>query len=267
MGSSPTLGTIPPHGRDWPRQRAIGDRVAVPMGSRFGVGREGFDPAPLCAINDGGGTKGGAEMGRMAGACGLVLVGSAAMPAGAQAQTVSSFDQLARMVRPGDRVAVTFRDDTVAGGLPCDRHSDTLQGQLTDVSPTTLTVGRSVPWWRRQLGRPLSVMPTELEVGHVCLVQRIHHDSVLNGAVLGAIVNFAFLMSVRTSPGQESEVSNRGHFLFTSLGALAGVGVDILFQRGRETVYRAVDYDSASGVRVVPLVARGRYGLGMTLRF
>ncbi len=50
------------------------------------------------------------------------------------------------------------------------------------------------------------------------------------------------------------------------LGALGGWAVDAL-NEGWEVVYRAVDYNAARSVRVRPLVARGRRGIAMTLRF
>ncbi|MCY4077700.1 MAG: hypothetical protein OXH04_19965 [Acidobacteria bacterium] len=206
-------------------------------------------------------------MGRSSSVCGLVLAGLAVTPAVAEAQVVSSFEQLLRTVRRGDHVAVTVRDEAGTGGVACDLHGEALQGRVTDLTPALLRVAESDPWWRRQFGRPPAAVVTELTPDQVCFIQRRRHDSVLNGAVIGAIFNFSLAMQIRTSPGQESEVSNRSHLVFTGFGALAGIGVDLLFQRGRETVYAGVDSGFGNRVRVAPLLTGGRYGLGMAVLF
>ena len=185
------------------------------------------------------------------------------MPVVCVAQTVDSFEHLSRVLRRGDDVTVTLGRDAA-----CNSYwAVPVQGRITDLSPATLTVTRTSPWWRPQFSPGSAGAVAELGREQVCIVQRRHQDSPLNGAVIGAIINFSFAMSVRTSPGQESEISNRGLLIFTGLGALAGIGVDLLFRRGRETVYRALNDRSASGVQVVPVVAGGGLGLEMTLRF
>ena len=176
-------------------------------------------------------------MGRSAGLCGLALAGLAATPAVAEAQLVSSFEQLPRVVRPGDHVAVTVRDEAAIGGAACDLHGEALQARVTDLAPGMLTVAESIPLWIRQFSRRTGARVIELRPDQVCFIRRRRHDSVLNGAVIGAIFNFSLAMQIRTSPGQESEINNRSHFIFTGFGALVGIGVDLLFQRGRETVY------------------------------
>lgn len=204
---------------------------------------------------------------RIAGACGLALAGLAAMPAVAEAQAGTSFEQLLRTVRRGDHVAVTVRDEAAAGGVACDLHGEASQGRVIDLAPTLLTVAEAVPWWIRRFSRRTGARVRELSPDQVCFIQRRRHDSVLNGAVIGAIFNFSLAMQIRTTPGQESEINNKSHFIFTGFGALAGIGVDLLFRRGRETVYSAVDSGSANRVRVAPLLTAGRYGLGMAVLF
>ena len=206
-------------------------------------------------------------MGRIASVCGLGLAGLAATLAVAEAQPVSSFEQLWRVVRQGDHVAVMVHNPAATGGAACDLHGEALQARVTDLGPRMLTVTEALPWWRRQFSRRTGARVIELKPDQVCFIQRRRQDSVLNGAVIGAIFNFSFLMQVRTTPGQESEVDNRSHFIFTGFGALAGIGVDLLFRRGREVVYSAVDAGSANRVRVAPVFTRGRYGLGMAVLF
>ncbi|MCY4078429.1 MAG: hypothetical protein OXH04_23685 [Acidobacteria bacterium] len=206
-------------------------------------------------------------MGRIASICCLTLAGLAATPAVAEVQPVSSFEELWRVVRPGDHVAVTVRDAAATGGPACDLHGDALQARVTDLAPGMLTVRDSIPFWTRRFSWRTGARVIELRPEQVCFIQRRRHDSVLNGAVMGAIFNFSLAMQIRTSPGQESEISNRSHFIFTGFGALAGISVDLLFRRGREMVYSGVDSGPASGVRVAPLLTGGRYGLGMAVLF
>ena len=206
-------------------------------------------------------------MGRIASVCGLALAGLAATPAVAEAQPVSSFEQLPRVVRPGDHVAVTVRDEAAFGGAACDLHREALQARVTDLAPGMLTVTEAIPFWTRQFSRRTGARVVELRPDQVCFIQRRRHDSVLNGAVIGAIFNFSLAMQIRTTSGQEGEIDNRSHFIFTGFGALAGIGVDLLFRRGREMVYDGVVSGSPNRVRWSPLLTGGRYGLGMAVHF
>lgn len=100
-----------------------------------------------------------------------VLVGLAVMPAVAEAQVVFSLEQLARRMRPGDRVAVTLRVETTTGRLPC-RQGRELQGRLAGLSSTTLSLR-------------IEAAQLNLNEREVCLVRRRHRDSRWNGAVIG----------------------------------------------------------------------------------
>lgn len=209
-------------------------------------------------------------MTRIAGVIGLVL---AVTPAVAQAQAVSSFDRLKRLIRTGDRIAVTLREETVDGRLPCHRRGGELQGRLADLSSTTLTVRHpSTPavTLRRPPAMTVTVqqqftMLSEWGAADVCLVRRRPPDSLVNGAIVGGVSAGVFWTAFReVNPG---ELTVGPLALLTGCGVLTGIGVDALIGSGWETVYRAPDYNTARRGRVAPLVLGGNHGLAVTLQF
>ena len=210
-------------------------------------------------------------MTRIAGVIGLV--GLAVIPAVAQAQAVSSFDRLKRLVGTGDRIAVTLRKETVDGRLPCHRDGGELQGRLADLSSTTLTVrhpGTPAVTLRRLPATTVTVrqqftMLSEWGADDVCLVRRRHRDSLVNGAIIGGLSAGVFWTAFReVNPG---ELTVGTLALLTGCGVLTGMGVDFLVARGWETVYRAPDYSTAGRARVAPPVLGRNHGVAMTLRF
>ena len=209
---------------------------------------------------------------RMAGAFGLVVL-VAVSPAVGHAQAVSSFDRLARLVRTGDRIAVTLREETAAGQLPCHRRGEELQGRLSGLSSTTLTI-RHPPTPMVTLRRPPAVtvvvrgqstMQSDWTADEVCLLRRRHRDSILNGAVIGGASAGVFWTAFQEK--NAGELTGSTVALLTGCGVLVGMGIDALFQGGWETVYRAPDYGTARRVRVAPVVVGKKHGLAMTLRF
>ena len=109
-------------------------------------------------------------MGRIARICCFALAGLAATPAVAEVQPVSSFEELWRVVRQGDHVAVTVRNAAATGGAACDLHGEALQARVTDLAPKMLTVTEAVPWWRRQFSRHTGARVIELKPGQVCFI-------------------------------------------------------------------------------------------------
>ena len=109
---------------------------------------------PVRPVHKNGGldlsTEAGALGERMRRAC--VLVGLVVMPAVAEAQVVFSLEQLARRVRPGDRVAVTLRVETEAGRLPC-RQGGELQGRIRGCRPRRCPCGPSSRGWNWTNGK------------------------------------------------------------------------------------------------------------------
>ena len=120
-------------------------------------------------------------------------------------------------------------------------------GRLAGLSSTTLPL-------RTEFSR------LELAEREVCLVRRRHRDPRWNGAVIGTLAAGGFV-------AWYAEGNDEGMpFGLISLGTLGGWAIDAMIESW-EVVYRAPDYSTARSVRVAPLVARGRRGLAMTLRF
>jgi hypothetical protein len=180
----------------------------------------------------------------MAGAAFLLLCAGATR---VDAQDVaSSFDQLAVLVKPGDKV-------TVVDGT----------GNKTD--------GRIGALSRERLTLVTPAGPRELGEADVAVVRQRRDDSLKNGAIIGAVAGTAYYITMaaifsRYSDGGDIIVSTAvtGGVLFAAMGAAAGAGVDALITR-RQVIYRKAPSDKR--VSVSPLIGHGHRGAAVTVRF
>ncbi len=160
----------------------------------------------------------------------------------AEAQTITSFERLALLVNQGDRVTVT------------DGAGQNLRGRIVDLSPSTISL---------QMGGARR----DLHEAEVSVIRRSRHDSLKNGAIMGAIsgaVVATILMADdcvwQCYPATATLVTS----LFGAAGAGIGVGVDALVE-GSQVVYRA--RRSARRLSVAPLLSRDRRGLALSVGF
>lgn len=164
-------------------------------------------------------------------------------PALAQ-RTASSFDQLAVLVEPGDRI--TVRD---AAGAETT-------GRLDTISPHGLTIlanGKRIDW-------------TDTDVTRIS--QR-RQDSLANGALWGLVggagtfVTLAVLFCAEDDCDFDPAVVG-AVAVYAGLGAAVGVGVDALITR-RQVIYERAAGSSA--LSVAPILSHGRRGVALSLRF
>ena len=177
----------------------------------------------------------------------LVLVTVLAMAAHAEAQTAASFDELALVLRPGDRVTVT------------DDRGRNLTGRIIDLSPSTLYLeGR----FRLRL---------DLPTADVSLIEV--SDPLRNGTLIGLAV--AAIPAYLLSAGAYSYAYNEGGSpagaaawsagLSLGLGALLGSGVDALIRRSY--VIHGPTGAARQRLTVSPLLSAHRRGVAVSLGF
>jgi hypothetical protein len=177
---------------------------------------------------------------------GVVILLSCAGGTSVDAQEVaSSFEQLAVLVKPGDKVIVV----DVAG-----RET---KGRIGTLSPDALILMTSAG--SRQLDK--------LEVA--AITQR-RDDSLKNGAIIGAVAGVAYYVTglALLAGIDDGEVivptAIAGGVLFAGLGAAAGVGIDALIS-GRQVIYQTPAPRSRASVS--PVFSHGRRGAAVTVRF
>jgi hypothetical protein len=159
--------------------------------------------------------------------------------------TVSSFDQLGVLVKPGDKITVVDLAGREAEGRIWKLSRDEL-----------LLVTRAGP---QAFG--------EVDVAQV---RQRRDDSVRNGAIIGAVAGTAYFLTAMTllgdSDGGEVIVGTAvaGGVLFAGMGAAAGAGIDALITR-RQVIYRKASGENS--VSVSPLFGRGRRGAAITVTF
>jgi hypothetical protein len=160
-------------------------------------------------------------------------------------QVASSLDQLAVLVKPGDKIAVV------------DITGRELTGRIERLSRDALILATSVG--SRQFG----------EADLVRISQR-RGDSLKNGAIIGAVAATAYFVTVgmllRESDGGDVIVSTAvgGGVLFGGLGAAAGAGIDALISR-RQVIYQKPA--GRSRVSVSPVFGHGRCGAAVGVKF
>ena len=177
----------------------------------------------------------------------LALVGVAATAALADAQTVSSFDQLRQALSRGDRITVT------------DHTGQDLTGRIVYLSASTLSlVARD--------GRH------DLRDADVSQIRQRRPDSLRNGTLIGLGVGaipaglfarFAYAYT-HNEGGRAQPGAGLGVALFLGVGAWVGSELDKRIQRSH------VIYGSTRGagrVTVSPLLSRDRRGVAVSLGF
>jgi hypothetical protein len=167
-----------------------------------------------------------------------------AMPVEAQ-EVASSFDQLAVLVKPGDKITVV------------DATGKEAKGRIEKLSRDTLILATSAG--PRQFG--------EVEV---TTISQRRGDSLKNGAIIGAVAGTASFVTVgmllRDSDGGDVIISTvvAGGVLFAGMGAAAGIGIDALISR-RQVIYQKPT--GRSRVSVSPVFGHGRRGAAVTVQF
>ena len=163
-----------------------------------------------------------------------------------EAQGVAStFEQLGVLVKPGDKISVV------------DVTGSEAEGRIGKLSRDTLTlVTKAGP---RQF--------SELDVARI---RQRRDDSLLNGAIIGAVAGTAYVLTALAVLGDSDGgdmivgAAVAAGVMFAGLGAAAGVGIDALITR------RQVIYQKPAGVNKVslaPLLGHGRRGAIVTVRF
>jgi hypothetical protein len=160
-------------------------------------------------------------------------------------EVASSFDQLAVLVKPHDKITVV------------DVTGRELKGRIGKLSCDALILLTSEG--PRQLG----------EVDVATITQR-RGDSLKNGAIVGAVAGTAYFATMlaifKDSDGGDVIVPTAiaGGVLFAGMGAAAGVGLDALISR-RQVIYaKSVGRSRAT---VSPMFGRGGRGAIVTVRF
>lgn len=173
-------------------------------------------------------------------ACVASLLLALCAPASAGAQPADSFGDLSRRLHRGDTVVVEARD----GG----RH----EGAVVSVAPDVLVI--------------------DTPAGHVRFVPaataRIirRGDSVLNGALAGALPAFLVGLQVPRSASEQRHGGGSGvkaGLITAVIGAVIGTTIDSAHD-GEAVVFTA---PAAPAVAFAPILARGAVGAGLALRW
>lgn len=164
----------------------------------------------------------------------------------AHAQEVaSSFDQLAVLVKPGDRLTVVAATGEEA------------RGRLEKLSRDALI-----------LVTPAG--PLQLGEAEVSTISQRRGDSLQNGAFIGAAAGAAYFATLVVAfwdtDGGEVFIPSliAGGVMFAGIGAAAGAGIDAMIA-GRQVIYQK--RAGRSGVSVSPLFDQGRRGAAVAVRF
>jgi hypothetical protein len=161
----------------------------------------------------------------------------------------SSFDQLAVLVKPGDKISVV------------DVTGREAEGRIGTLSRDALTLVTEAG-------------PRVLGEGDVAQIRQRRDDSLKNGAIIGAAAGTAYYLTaylimaslLGDSDGGEVIVGPAvaGGVLFAGMGAAAGVGIDTLITR-RQVIYQKPG--GGSSVSVSPLFRHGRRGAAVSVKF
>ncbi len=160
-------------------------------------------------------------------------------------EVASSFEQLAVLIKPGDKITLV------------DVTGRETKGRIGKLSPDALILVTSTG--SRQLG----------EVDVAAITQR-RDDSLKNGAIIGAVAGAAyFVTGLALLAGIDDgdviiPTAIAGGVLFAGLGAAAGVGIDALIS-GRQVIYQKPA--GRSTVIVSPVFGHGRQGAAVAVKF
>jgi hypothetical protein len=173
----------------------------------------------------------------------LLLAMLSGVPIHARAQA-RSFQELDTAVTRGSQLTVT------------DASGREVTGTLSDLTSSILTI--------RSNGRPVAFRESE-----VVRIRQRRTDSLLNGAVIGAvsgIVPILVIVLAERAGGEPCTGQCTGAFLFWgAVGAGSGLAVDAVIRENR-TVYVGRTANSVSRILTVsPLVRRGSAGVRLTM--
>ena len=161
-------------------------------------------------------------------------------------EVASSFDQLAVLVKPGDKITVV------------------------DVTGTE-TKGRIAKLSRDALILMTSAGPRQLGDVDVATITQRRDDSLKNGAIIGAVAGTAYFvtgaMLLSDSDGGEVIVPTAvaAGVLFAGMGAAAGLGIDALISRP-QVIYQKPAAGKIS-VTVSPVFGHRRRGAAVIMKF
>jgi hypothetical protein len=177
---------------------------------------------------------------------GVVCVFLCAGGTSVEAQAVaSSFEQLAVLVKPGDKITVV------------DAAGQETSGRIGKLSSDALILTTSTG--SRQLG-----------LVDVAAITQRRDDSLKNGAIIGAVAGAAYFVTaaVALAGTDDTDVivptAIAGGVLFAGLGAAAGAGIDALFSRRQVIYQKPAPWSRAT---VSPVFSHGRLGAVVTVGF
>ena len=163
-----------------------------------------------------------------------------------EAQGVAStFDQLGVLVKPGDKISVV------------DVTGSEAEGRIGKLSRDTLTLVTNAG-------------PRQFSELDVARIRQRRDDSLLNGAIIGAVAGTAYVLTALALLGDSDGgdmivgAAVAAGVMFAGLGAAAGVGIDALITR-RQVIYQKPAGENK--VSVAPLFGHGRRGAAITVRF
>jgi hypothetical protein len=161
-------------------------------------------------------------------------------------QPAQSFDQLGLLIQAGDKMTVT------------DTWGHDVTGRLARLDATTLSMA-------------IEADTRTFDASQVRRIQKRTSDSVLNGAVMGAVIGgvATVLLTAIGCGNQDCDASSDSYVLVGLIGAGAGAGLGALFDamvQGKRTVYDAPTKSSAA-VSLVPVIGRARQGVLLNVRF
>ena len=163
-----------------------------------------------------------------------------------EAQGVAaSFDQLAVLVKPGDKITVI---DATGGET---------KGRIGKLSRDALILMTSAG-------------PLQLGEVDVARITQRRDDSLKNGAIIGAVAGTAYFITAMAllsdSDGGDVIIPTAiaGYVMVAGMGAAAGVGIDALISR-REVIFQKPG--AGSKVSVSPMFGHGRRGAAVTVTF
>lgn len=163
----------------------------------------------------------------------------------AAAQEARSFEQLQLLVKPGDRIYVT------------DSMGNVTEGKVAGLSTSSLrlmTKSSTKDW----------------SESDVFKIRQWRHDSLKNGALIGAGVGFGLsLAGVIAVCGEWGDCGGEAVAavaVYTGVGAAIGVGFDALIP-SKQTVYIGGTRISLNRIKIKPIVGHSRKGVVVAFSF
>jgi hypothetical protein len=160
-------------------------------------------------------------------------------------EVASSFEQLAVLVKAGDKITVV------------DVTGRETKGRIGKLSRDALILDTSAG-------------PRQLGEFDVAAISQRRGDSLKNGAIIGAVAATAYLWTMAAlltdSDGGEVLIpaAVAGSVWVAGMGAAAGAGIDALISR-RQVIYQK--RAGGSRVSVSPVFGHGHRGAAVTVRF